>query len=94
MPGNKEIDIPRLQKLTLFKTIELADAKDVRKVTGCNIGSVPPFGNLFGLKVYFDKLVTENDIVAFNAGSHTRSVKMKAKDLVKVVNPVVGSFSK
>ncbi|MEK6892455.1 MAG: amino acid--tRNA ligase-related protein, partial [Nanoarchaeota archaeon] len=85
--GNKELDIEKLQKITLFKRIELADAKEVRKVTGCNIGSVPPFGNLFELKVYFDKSVLENEILAFNAGSHTRSIKMKAKDLVKVVNP-------
>ena len=94
VPGDKELDIQKLQKLTLFKKIELGNAKEVRQITGCNIGSVPPFGNLFGLKVYFDKLVTENDIVAFNAGQHTKSIKMKAKDLVKVVNPVIGEFSK
>jgi Cys-tRNA(Pro) deacylase len=94
VPGDKELDIQKLQKLTLFKKIELGNAKEVRQVTGCNIGSVPPFGNLFGLKVYFDKLVVENDIVAFNAGQHTKSIKMKAKDLVKVVNPVIGEFSK
>ena len=92
--GNKELDIEKLQKITLFKRIEMADAKEVRKVTGCNIGSVPPFGNLFGLKVYFDKSVVENEVVAFNAGSHTRSIKMKAKDLVKIVNPIVGEFSR
>ncbi|MBI2656356.1 hypothetical protein HYX03_01300, partial [Candidatus Woesearchaeota archaeon] len=92
--GAKELDIEKLQKLTLYKNIELANAKEVRQVTGCNIGSVPPFGNLFGLKVYFDKSIVENDIVAFNAGQHTKSIKMKAKDLVRVVNPIVGEFSK
>lgn len=92
--GAKELDILKLQKLTLFKKIELANAKEVRKETGCNIGSVPPFGNLFNLKVYFDKSVVENDIVAFNAGTHTKSIKMKAKDLIKVVNPVIGEFGK
>ena len=88
------LDIEKLQKFTLFRKIELANAKEVRKATGCNIGSVPPFGNLFNIKAYFDKSVVENEIVAFNAGSHTKSIKMKAKDLVKVVNPVVGEFSK
>ena len=92
--GAKELDIEKLQQFTLFKKIELADAKEVRKVTGCNIGSVPPFGNLFNLKVYFDKSVVENEIVAFNAGTHTKSIKMKAKDLVRVVNPIVWEFSK
>jgi len=94
VPGNKELDMERLQKLTLFKKLEMADAKEVRKATGCNIGSVPPFGNLFKLKTYFDKSIAENEVVAFNAGSHTRSIKMKAKDLVRVVNPIMGEFSK
>jgi len=94
VPGNKELDLEKLQKATLFKKLELADAKEVRKVTGCNIGSVPPFGNLFGLKIYFDKSVLENDVVAFNAGQHTKSIKMKAKDLAKIVNPIVGEFSR
>lgn len=92
--GAKELDIEKLQKITLFRKIELAAAKEVRQVTGCNIGSVPPFGNLFGLKAYFDKSVVDNEIVAFNAGQHTKSIKMKAKDLVRVVNPVVGEFGK
>ena len=92
--GAKELDIKKLQKFTLFKKIELANAKEVRQVTGCNIGSVPPFGNLFGIKVYFDKSVVDNEIVAFNAGTHTKSIKMKSKDLVRVVNPVIGEFSK
>jgi len=92
--GAKELDIEKLQKITLYKKIELANPKEVRKATGCNIGSVPPFGNLFDLKVYFDKSVVENEIVAFNAGTHTKSIKMKAKDLVRVVNPVIGEFSK
>jgi len=73
---------------------ELANAEEVKKISGVNIGAVPPFGNLFGLKAYFDRTVLENEIVAFNAGSHTRSIKMKAKDLVKVVNPIVEEFSK
>ena len=94
VPGNKELDIEKLQKLTLYKKLELGNAKEIKQVTGCNIGSVPPFGNLFGLKVYFDKLVLENDVVAFNAGQHTKSIKMKSKDLQKIVNPVVGEFSK
>ena len=92
--GEKELDLKKLQKITLFKNLELANAKDVKKATGCNIGSVPPFGNLLGLKVYFDKSVAQNEIVAFNAGAHTKSIKMKGKDLVKVVNPIVGEFSK
>ncbi len=91
--GAKELDIEKLQQSTLFKQINLASAEQVKGITGCHIGAVPPFGNLFGLKTYFDKSVIENEIIAFNAGQHTKSIKMKSKDLVRLVNPVLGEFS-
>lgn len=94
VPGDKELDVGKLQELTLYKRIELANANEVKQVSGCSMGAVPPFGNLFGLKVYFDKSVIDNSIVAFNAGTHTKSIKMKTRDLARVVNPAVGEFSK
>ena len=93
IPGDKEIDLKKLQRITLFKQIEMADAASVKRMSHCDIGAVPPFGNLMGLKVYFDKLITQNEIVAFNAGSHTKSIKMRAKDLRQIVNPIIAEFS-
>ena len=94
VPGDREIDLKKLQRITLFRHLELGSAADVKRVSGCDIGAVPPFGNLMGLKVYFDKRVTENEIVAFNAGSHSKSITMRAKDLRQLVNPVIAEFSK
>ncbi|HLD87427.1 MAG TPA: YbaK/EbsC family protein [Candidatus Nanoarchaeia archaeon] len=93
IPGDKEIDLKKLQRITLFKQLEMADAASVKRMSHCDIGAVPPFGNLMGLKVYFDKLITQNEIVAFNAGSHTKSIKMRAKDLRQIVNPIIAEFS-
>lgn len=93
VPGDKEIDLKKLQRITLFKHLEMASPQDVKRASGCDIGAVPPAGNLFGLKVWFDKGITQNEIVAFNAGSHSRSIKMRAKDLRQVVNPVIAEFS-
>ncbi|MBI4440054.1 aspartate--tRNA ligase [Candidatus Woesearchaeota archaeon] len=94
VPGDREIDAGKVKKELKVKDVNLANADDVKRISGCSIGAVPPFGNLFGLKVYFDKKVQENDEVAFNAGLHTKSIKMKAKDLIKVTGGVVKDFSK
>jgi aspartyl-tRNA synthetase len=94
VPGDKEIDLDKLKKVLQRKSVELAAAEDVKRVTGCSIGSVPPFGNLFGIDILIDSKVTENKEVAFNAGSHTKSIKMQAKDLVKVTGAKVAEFSK
>lgn len=94
VPGDREIDLEKLRSLIGAKKAELANAEEVREVTGCNIGSVPPFGNLFGIEVYADAKVAENEIVAFNAGSHTTSIMMGSEDMIRAAKAKAGEFSK
>jgi len=92
--ADKKMDVKKLAKIVGTRKLELASPQDVLKVTGCEIGSVHPFGNLFGLPTYMDPSVLENDSVNFNAGLHTVSVYMKARDLVKAIKPRITEFSK
>ena len=92
--GAKEIDLEKLKKFLNAGKVELANAAEVKNVSGCDIGAVPPFGNLFDIDVYFDKSVAENKEVAFNAGLHTKSIKMEYKDLLKVTGGKEGEFSR
>jgi len=94
IPGDKEVDLHKLKGIAGVKKIEMASADEVKEVTGCSIGSVPPFGNLFNIDVYVDKDLADQKMVAFNAGSHTTSIKIKAKSWLDVVRPKVESFSK
>jgi len=55
----------------------------------CEIGAMPPLGNLYSLPVVVDKTLTYNDQIVFNAGTHTESVKMKFKDFENLVHPRV-----
>jgi len=92
--ADRKIDLKKLALIAGSKKLQLASAQEVLKLTGCEVGSVHPFGNLFGLATYMDKSVLENDMVNFNAGLHTVSIEMRAKDLIKAIKPVVVDFSK
>lgn len=92
--ADKKMDLKKLAKIVGTRKLELASPQDVLKVTGCEIGSVHPFGNLFGLPTYMDPSVLENDSVNFNAGLHTVSIYMKAEDLVKAIKPAITEFSR
>jgi len=92
--ADRKIDFKKLAKIVGAKKVELASSEKVLKLTGCEVGSVHPFGNLFDLPTYMDGSVLENQMVNFNAGLHTVSIHMKAEDLVKVVKPLVTDFSK
>jgi len=92
--ADRKIDLKKLAKIVKAKKLQLASAQEVLKITGCEFGSVHPFGNLFSLPTYLDRSVLENDMVNFNAGMHTVSIHMKAKDLVEAISPVVEDFSR
>lgn len=69
--------------------VKLASPAEVLEHTGCEIGSVPPFGFPRPLKTYFDREILDNTEVNFNIGLHTRSLRMAAKDLLKVLDQPV-----
>ncbi len=92
--GDSELDLKKLSSVTGESRLRLANAEEVKQVTECHIGSVPPFGNLFDIQVYFDRAVSRNETVAFSAGSHTSSIKMKYKDLLSVTKGKEAEFSK
>jgi len=63
------------------------------KFPDCEIGFMPPFGNLYGMDVYVDKYLTEDREIAFNAGAHLELFKMSYQDFEKLVKPKVLRFS-
>ena len=92
--ADRKIDLKKLAKIVKTKKLRLASPQDVLKITGCEVGSVHPFGSLHELPTYLDSSIMENDMVNFNAGLHTVSIEMKAEDLVKAIRPSIRIFSK
>lgn len=62
--------------------------------SGCVPGSVPPFGSIIGLPTYVDVRLAENEIIHFNAGSLTDSVRMPYKAYIEIEKPIVSNIAK
>src|SRR3989344_7186954 len=92
VPGDKRIGFKKVEEKT--GKAKLASPEEVFRITGCEVGSVHPFGNLFGLKVLMDRRVLDNETVNFNAGLHEVSINMSPKDMIKIIVPDIGDFSK
>ena len=93
LPASIQIDFDLLKDATGGKTVKLAAEDEFKdKFPGCDIGAMPPFGNLYGMDVYMAKSLTEEKEIAFNAGSHTKLIKMAYKDFERVVKPKVMIF--
>ena len=54
---------------------------------------MPPFGNLYDMEVFVAEVLTKNEKIAFNAGSHTELMKLNYEDFEKLVKPKVFKFS-
>ncbi len=80
VPADHRVDLDSVGRCAGGE-VELATPDDVLEVTGCEIGSVPPFGHKKPLETYLDPEVMENEIVNFNAGRHDVSVELSAEDL-------------
>ncbi len=94
LPASFQIDFERLRKLAGAENVELAGEDEFQSLfPNCEVGAMPPFGNLYGMDVYVESHLTEDEQIAFNAGSHTELVKLAYKDFERLVKPKVGSFS-
>ncbi len=95
LPASYRVDIDRLKEEFGEENIELAkEIEFCEFFPDCEIGAVPPFGNLFGLDVYVSQNLAEDKEIAFNAGSHSEVFKMGYNDYYRLVNPKILRFSK
>jgi len=70
--------------------VDLADEQAFQdRFPDCEVGAMPPFGNLFGMSVYCAETLTEQPELAFAAGRHTESIHMKTRDFLNLVQPMV-----
>ena len=93
VPGNLKLDM-KLVAEAVGEKCEFEDPEVIKTRFGIIPGGVPPFGNLMALDTYFDEQITNQERAAFNCGMQTESIVMKSADLVKVIEPKVGKFSK
>lgn len=93
VPGDKRFNTKRFKAEFKIKDLYMADTEKLKDITGLIKGAVPPIGKIFGVKTYFDQSFTNKDIVAFNAGSLTISIEMRANDLISASDPIIADLT-
>ena len=90
LPANRSIDFDHFRKTIGEKKIELATEEQFKGMfPDCEVGAMPPFGNLYGMEVYVDQHLTEDEEIFFNACSHWELVQMSYQDFERLVKPKV-----
>lgn len=88
LPATQRVHVRRLRKATGATRVEIAHEQDFEgDFPDCELGAMPPFGNLYGMEVYVDPHLAEDDEIAFNAGSHTELLKVDYQDFERLAKP-------
>lgn len=95
LPASRVLDLDQLQIQTGAQEVRLANEREFNDLfADCESGAMPPFGNLYGIPVYADISLRQDEQIAFNAGSHSELVKMTYADFERLANPHVLDMSR
>lgn len=87
-PAQKKVDMNELKSRTSANDVQLASEHEFQdRFPECELGAMPPFGNLYDMDVYISDSLSANHDIAFNAGSHSELVKMSYADYERLVQP-------
>ena len=93
LPASWNVDLHRLRDVFLTHHVRLATEDEIKDLfPDCELGAMPPFGNLYGLPVYVDQSLTEDEEITFQAGTHSEAIRMRYWDFAALVFPVVTEF--
>lgn len=88
LPAVQKVNLELLREGAGIASLELAHEQDFRSdFPGCEVGAMPPFGNLFGMPVFVEPRLAADKEISFNAGSHTELIRMAYKDFERLVRP-------
>ncbi len=94
LPAQYKIHLGLLKQETGANRVELASEDDFRGMfPGCETGAMPPFGNLYGMDVYVEDSLLDDEEIAFNAGSHNEIIKISYQDYMKLAQPKIARFT-
>ncbi len=93
LPSNWQVDFKRIRAVLNGRHVRLATESEIQGLfPDCEIGTMPPFGNLYGMLVYVDQLLAEDQEIVFEAGTHLGAVKLRYQDFAGLVHPTLAEF--
>ncbi len=89
VPAQKRADLDLIKNITKAKKVRMATKEELKEITGCNFGELPPLANAFNIKLFMDKDFLNEEEVFMNAGRVDMSFVVNPKDLEKLENPTI-----
>jgi len=93
LPATSRADLNQVRTALGVKEIRLAHEREFADTfPDCEVGTMPPFGNLYNIPVYVEKHLTEQETIVFPVGTSTDTMSLKYADFERLVHPQVNTF--
>lgn len=94
LPAHFGVDFDKLQVAAGVDVARLATEEEFKELfPECELGAMPPFGNLYGMEVYVEQSLSEDPEIIFTAGSHRELVRLAYRDFQRLVKPQVAKIA-
>jgi Ala-tRNA(Pro) deacylase len=90
LPANRVVDFQEVRVTLGLSHASMATEEELSRLfPDCELGAMPPMGNLYGMPVYLDSSLAGEPTIAFNGGTHGDEVHMRTADYRALVDPAV-----
>jgi Ala-tRNA(Pro) deacylase len=94
IPSDHKINFDMLRLAAGADTVSLAlESEFEARFPDCDLGAMPPFGNLYHMTVYLDSHLAKVETITFNAGTHTETLTMAFADFERLATPHTAQFT-
>jgi Ala-tRNA(Pro) deacylase len=95
LPASYQVDLGKAATALGVKEARLAEEEEFEGTfPDCEIGAMPPFGNLYGVPVYVDETLAEDETIVFRSGTHTDTMSVSYADFERLVEPTIAEFAR
>ncbi len=94
LPAAERVCFELVGSLFNAERVELATEQEIgRLFPDCELGAIPPFGSIYGLRTLLDRDLLEEPWIVFEGQTHQEAIRMRVEDFVRIESPTVGDFA-
>jgi len=94
LPANLRVNLSKAAEAIGVREVRLAHEDEFQAAfPDCDVGAMPPFGNLYDIETYVDKNLEQSQEIVFNAGTHEDTIHVQYADFKRLVHPKVAEFA-
>ncbi len=95
LPADYVVDLQELRAALGLQRVRLATEAELAELfADCELGAMPPLGNLYQMPTYLESSLLEEEVIGFHAGTHRDVVYMRMADFRRLTEPVILHFAR